>query len=166
MLVDYYLVYSFIKRLVTPFDQWYAYKLGIIDEKGNQLKLRKDFKTVEERDAFQLFDLLVLKLKKILMTMPAGQTKLATYAAALWLIKEKLYQKEETHEVDVNEFIAFYENFVVNYLANQLAEDIAVNNTGNVAGIGNPTNSPEPGVKKKKRNDLILATIRRTTPHQ
>ena len=38
MVVDLFLVFSFIKRLVTPFRKWDAYKQGIIDEKGKVLK--------------------------------------------------------------------------------------------------------------------------------
>ena len=35
MVVDLYLVYSFIRRLVTPFEKWDAFKTGVIDNKGN-----------------------------------------------------------------------------------------------------------------------------------
>jgi hypothetical protein len=88
MIVDLYLVYSFIRRLATPFSEWEAFKLGIIDEKGNILKKRKDLLTIRERDAFGVFDRLVLRLKKLLEKLPGGQTRIASYAAALWLIKE------------------------------------------------------------------------------
>ena len=32
-VLDIFLTYQFLKRLTTPFEQWDAYKLGIIDEK-------------------------------------------------------------------------------------------------------------------------------------
>ena len=35
-----YFVYQFIKKLVVPFNQTDAFKLGIIDEKGKVLKKR------------------------------------------------------------------------------------------------------------------------------
>ena len=35
---DLFLVYEFIKRLATPFKEWDAYDLGIIDERGNIIK--------------------------------------------------------------------------------------------------------------------------------
>ena len=37
MIVDLFLVFQFIKRLSTPFAEWKAYKLGIIDDSGKQL---------------------------------------------------------------------------------------------------------------------------------
>jgi hypothetical protein len=87
-VVDLFLVYQFIRRLVTPFSEWDAYKLGIIDERGNILKKRRELRRQEEQKAFGIFDILVLNLKKLLERLPAGQTRLASYAAALWLIRE------------------------------------------------------------------------------
>jgi hypothetical protein len=88
MLVDLYLVYSFIRRLATPFKEWEAYKLGIIDEKGNVLRKRRELRTVKERQAFGVFDVMILNLKKLLEKVPGGSSRLASYAAALWLIRE------------------------------------------------------------------------------
>ena len=46
MVVDLFMVYQFIKRLATPFKEWKAHELGIIDERGVLLKSRKNLKTV------------------------------------------------------------------------------------------------------------------------
>jgi len=35
--VDLFLVYQFMKRLITPFEKWPAFKLGIIDKDGKVL---------------------------------------------------------------------------------------------------------------------------------
>jgi hypothetical protein len=88
MVVDLFLVYSFIRKLVTPFDKWPAYEQGIIDDKGKILIKRKNFLKKAQRDAFGIFDLMILNLKKILAKVPGGQSKLASYAAALFLIRE------------------------------------------------------------------------------
>lgn len=88
MLVDLYLVYQFLRRLTTPFEEWDAYKLGIIDKDGNILKKKEQRKTAAEKDAFGTFDLMILKLKKLLAKVPGGESRLASYAAALWLIRE------------------------------------------------------------------------------
>ncbi len=84
-----YFVYQFLKKLVTPFNKTDAFKLGIIDEKGKILKRRRDLEGDEEKDAYNLSDTLVWNLKKILGKIPLGKTRLASYAAALWLIKEQ-----------------------------------------------------------------------------
>ena len=77
-VIDIFLLYHFIKRLVTPFEKWEAYKLGIIDKKGKVLRKRKDLGLIKEREAFALFDVLVLNLKKLLAKVPGGSSRIAT----------------------------------------------------------------------------------------
>lgn len=96
MVVDLFLVYSFIRKLVTPFNKWEAYKLGIIDGKGNILIKRKDFTKKKQRTAFGIFDLMILNLKKVLAKVPGGSSQFASYAAALFLIREWQHFSNET----------------------------------------------------------------------
>ena len=84
-----FFVYQFIKRLVTPFENTDAYKLGIIDEKGKVLRKRSTLKTKEEKEAYTISDTMVFNLKKILAKVPGGGTKFGTFTAALFLIKEQ-----------------------------------------------------------------------------
>lgn len=158
MIVDLFLVYSFIKRLATPFNEWPAFKLGIIDADGNQLKKKKDLKTVEERAAFGVYDLMILKLKKLLANVPGGQSRIASYAAALWLIKEHEeietrgeLMTEEDIESKFNQYLHYTtESMDVNRKFEIMFEDgVAVNSAGGgaVAGIGVGPQG-EPGVSK------------------
>lgn len=104
MLADLYLVYQFLRRLTTPFEEWDAYKLGIIDKDGNILKPKDQRKTPAEKDAFRVFDVMILKLKKLLEKVPGGQSKLASYAAALWLIREwNHFTDESTLTEDISD---------------------------------------------------------------
>jgi hypothetical protein len=100
-IVDIYLVYSFLRRLATPFDKWDAFRLGIIDKDGNILRKQKDLRTSDERKAFGYFDILVLNIKKLLGKLPGGSSRLASYAAALFLIREG----REFEGVDLSEDI-------------------------------------------------------------
>lgn len=115
-VVDLYLIYEFIKRLATPFDEWRAYERGIIDEKGNILKDAKERRrNIKDRQAFGKFDLLVLKLKKLLEKVPGGQTRLGSYAAALWLVKEHIEKGNETlTEESLQEYITLAEDLDIN----------------------------------------------------
>lgn len=88
MVVDLFMVYQFLKRLTTPFEKWEAYKLGIIDKDGNTIKKRRELGTSEERKAWGYFDIMAANLKKLLEKLPGGSTKIATFAAALLLLKE------------------------------------------------------------------------------
>ena len=151
--VDLFLIYQFIKRLATPFNEWKAYDLGIIDEKGNILKdSRERKKSIKERDAFGKFDLLVLKLKKLLEKVPGGQTRLGSYAAALWLIKEHQEKGVETlTEESLMEYMNLAESLDINErFEKEFGEEIANSvGAGKVAGIGFGPDG-EPGITPKQ----------------
>ena len=84
------LVYTFrfLRLLTTPFEKTNAYKLGIIDDKGKRIKSVK-LDTSEKKSAYTPFNRIVYNIKKLLAKVPGGSTKLASYASALFLIKEK-----------------------------------------------------------------------------
>lgn len=86
-LTDTIYTYRFLKLLVTPFDQMEAYKFGIIDANGKRIKDKK-ITTGEERDSFNLFHRIVFNLKRLLGAFPGGKSKIASYAAALGLLRE------------------------------------------------------------------------------
>ena len=95
-VIDLAITYKFLKNLVTPFEKWPAYKLGLIDKDGNIVKQRKDRLKQEEKDALGYFDVVTLNLRKLLGKLPGGQSAIATYAAALLLLKE--YPKKNLKE--------------------------------------------------------------------
>lgn len=100
--VDIYYTFRFLKLLVTPWDKTDAYKLGLVDENGKKLKSPQ---TGEEKDAYTIFFRLVFNLKRLLNKLPFGKTKLASYAAALWLIKEKSDLSQEALIEGFNKYI-------------------------------------------------------------
>lgn len=87
-LADTFYTFRFLKLLVTPWDKQAAFKLGIIDAAGKVLRPAATLKTSEERNSFTLFHRLVFNMKRLLEKLPFGKTKLASYVAALWLLKE------------------------------------------------------------------------------
>lgn len=86
--VNTYAVFQFVRELTRSWDEMEAYKLGIIDEKGNVLKKSKDLKTSEEKSAYTMFHRLIWNVKRMLEALPGGASKIKSYAAALWLLKE------------------------------------------------------------------------------
>lgn len=173
MIVDLFLIYSFIKRLATPFNEWDAYELGIIDEKGNQLKKRKDFTRDKEHKAFGLFDVAIVKLKRMLEKVPGGRTRLGSYAAALWLIKEHktieqygddyiLIEKDVMNELKENMLIAEGHVDLDALFERAMEEDAPANNasSGAIAGVGGaggePGLTPKQMKKYKKDQDQPL----------
>jgi hypothetical protein len=91
------LVYAFrfINLLITPFEKTEAYKLGIIDDNGKRDKT-VDVDTPEKKSAYTVFHKLVFNLKRLIAKVPGGSSRLGTYAAALYLIKEKYNFSDRT----------------------------------------------------------------------
>ena len=100
-VIDLYLAYRFLKNLVLPFEKWEAYKTGVIDEDGAIL-VPKQKRTTEQKNSFGYFDLIGMNLKKLLGKLPGGKSAIASYAAALLLLRE--YDKKEVKE-DFNDYV-------------------------------------------------------------
>ena len=87
---DLFYTYKFIRLLVTPWEETDAYEQGIIDENGKLLIKPSQFKTSEQKDAYTYFHRLVFNIKRLMERVPGGSSRIASYAAALYLIKEEL----------------------------------------------------------------------------
>ena len=115
--IDLFVTYRFIKLLVTHFKNTDAFKLGIIDEKGNRVmpppinNVRqtkpKPLGTIEEKNAYTILHKLVFNIKKIFGKVPGLRTKLGTYAAALFLLKDTFKESVEDPDVFEKEFMKF-----------------------------------------------------------
>ena len=92
---DLFYAFRFLRMLTTPWDKMKAFELGIVDENGKVLKKAKSLTTSEEKAAYTVFHRLVFNLKRLLSKLPFGKTKLASYAAALFLIKEHTGMTED-----------------------------------------------------------------------
>ena len=83
---DFFYTLRFLRLLTTPWNKTNAFKEGIIDDKG---KVIKKPETSKERAVYNPFHRLVYNLKRLLNKVPFGKSTVASYAAALFLIKEE-----------------------------------------------------------------------------
>lgn len=83
---DFFYTLRFLRLLTTPWNKTNAYKEGIIDDKGKVLKKPE---TSKEKGVYNTFHRLVYNLKRLLNKIPFGKSTIASYAAALFLIKEE-----------------------------------------------------------------------------
>ena len=95
-IIDNLIAYRILYMLVTPFTDTQAYKLGIIDDKGKNLRKTSTFKTSEERDSYNYLHRLVFNMKKILGKLPGGDSRLKNLIAALFLVKEYYEANDRT----------------------------------------------------------------------
>ena len=106
-VTDYYLVYRFVKALVTPFKKTKAFKLGIIDENGNILKKMKDLETPAEKQAYGRFERMIWNLKKVLQKVPFLSKNFVSIAAASLLLFKEEKEYEFTYAKYLMEDIEF-----------------------------------------------------------
>jgi hypothetical protein len=156
-VVDLILVYQFIRRLVMPFDKTEAYKLGLIDKDGKRTKEPLD--TKEKQEAYSYFNRLIFNIKRLIETLPGGKSKIASYAAALFLIKEGFeerdYSDKELTEGLEKAMSELDEN--TKKTMKDLFEDAPANVTGaGVAGTGDdPVHWKRLDGRKKQVKDYI-----------
>ena len=113
--IDLFVTYRFIKLLVTPFDKTPAFKLGIIDAEGKRV-MRKTVSrgmqptvliTDAEKSAYTVLHKLVFNIKKIFQKVPGLRTKLGTYAAALFLLKDTFKESVDDPDMFEKEFMKY-----------------------------------------------------------
>jgi hypothetical protein len=140
---DLFYAFRFLKLLVTPWNKMGAYEQGIIDENGKNLKKAKSLTTPQEKEVYTVFHRLVFNLKRLLNKVPFGKSKLASYAAALFLIKENTdLTEEEIRKVleevlddldeSLDESVFFIKNDIINPGRYKLTTEMASNKTGEI----------------------------------
>jgi hypothetical protein len=159
-IIDNMITLRILMMLTTPFKFTDAYRLGIIDDSGKELKSIRDLTTDEEQNAYTLLHRLVFRLKRIIHLVPGEQKNFLSFAAAYALVKENVDPDDEYLE---ELFYMTQEREDVKQLAEDLKENKLVSFKsfideemgvagGAIAGIGieNPhkANQAEPGVSK------------------
>ena len=123
--IDLFVTYRFIKLLTTPFEKTDSYKLGIIDADGNRtdMKLYKE----KEQKAYTILHKLVFNIKKIFAKVPGLRTRMGTYAAALFLLKDTFKEHVEDPRVFEKEFLNYLKENDIE-LDDTIVEEVSLEN--------------------------------------
>ena len=130
--IDLFVTYRFIKLLTTPFQKTEAYKLGIIDNKGNRItepgtNKPTTLRTIAEKNAYTVLHKLVFNIKKIFGKVPGLRTKLGTYAAALFLLKDTFKEHVEDPQMFEKEFLKYLKENNIE-LDDSIVEEVTLDN--------------------------------------
>ena len=127
--IDLFVTYRFLRLLTTPFEDTDAFKFGIIDEKGNRIKKKGSTKpevelaTSELKNSYTILHKLVFNIKKIFNKVPGLRTKVGTYAAALFLLKDTFKESVNDPDMFEKEFIKFLKENDIE-LDNEISEEV------------------------------------------
>ena len=162
--IDLFVSYRFLKLLTTPFKKTEAFKLGIIDKNGHRILKPKStepevkLNTTQQKNAYTILHKLVFNIKKLFSKVPGLKTKVGTYAAALFLLKDTF--KEHVEDPD------FFESELVKYLKenniefdNSISEEVIgfgeVLPKGNYVLVNDILNKEDEVISARK-GDLVM----------
>ena len=168
-LVDSVIAYRILRMLTIPFEETDAYKLGIIDARGKELKRMSQLHTGNELAAYTILHRMVYRIKRIIEKVPVDNKRIITFAAALSLIKENYQSNCEPIDLEIQylnrldtdlteEVKYIQENFNTKktYTFKQYSEDVAAPIANNAGSPGVAGFTPETlGVRKSKQAQLL-----------
>jgi hypothetical protein len=99
--------------------------MGIIDKNGNRLP--KKLYKIDERNAYTVLHKLVFNIKKLFQKVPGLRTKVGTYAAALFLLKDTFKEHVEDPKMFEKEFLKYLEENNIE-LDDTIAEEVTLDN--------------------------------------
>ena len=127
--IDLFVTYRFLRLLTTPFEDTDAFKLGIIDEKGNRIMQKKvklpavELVTSEQKSSYTILHKLIFNIKKLFNKIPGLRTKVGTYAAALFLLKDTFKESVDDPDMFEKEFVKFLKENNIE-LDDEISEDV------------------------------------------
>ena len=160
--VDLFVTYRFLKLLTTPFDKTDAFKFGIIDKDGNRIK-NKDgsvevLRTPDEKGAYTILHKLIFNIKKLFGKVPGLRTKVGTYAAALFLLKDTFKEHVEDPDIFEKEFMKYLKEEGYE-LDNSISEDVIgfgeILPKGNYVLVTDILNKEEEELSAKKGDKVV-----------
>jgi hypothetical protein len=162
--IDLFVTYRFLKLLTTPFEKTEAYKLGIINKKGHRILKPKSTKpaveiaTTAQRNSYTVLHKLVFNIKKLFNKVPGLRTKVGTYAAALFLLKDTFKESVEDSDMFEKEFVKYLKENNIEF-DNEISEQVIgfgeVLPKGNYVLVNDILNKEEEDVAAEK-GDLVM----------
>ena len=162
--IDLFVTYRFLKLLTTPFQKTEAFKLGIIDKNGHRImqkgvkKPEVELVTAQQKNAYTILHKLVFNIKKLFAKVPGLRTKVGTYAAALFLLKDTFKEHVEDPRVFETEFVKFLRENNIEF-DNSISEEVVgfgeVLPKGNYVLVNDILNKEDEAITATK-GDLVM----------
>jgi hypothetical protein len=145
--IDLIITYRVVKMLVTPFNKFKAFDLGIIDEKGKSLIKMKDVRG-SDRKHYTMLHRFVFNLKRILQKVGLG-SRLGSFAVALALLI-----KEDKSMAQHKDLI---ESAVITYLKEENLYDMLLNEVREIPDIADEPYMTCFGISVYEKNGELVS---------
>lgn len=157
-IFDNLIAYKIITMLLQPYTETDAFKLGIIDADGNTLIQSKNFRTSEQKDAYNKLTKMVFIVKQLLSKVPGTRTRLKGIVGAFMLVKEAYKSDDETMLTEDN-LVETLSRFKYVSLVEEtlMVEEVATTNTAGVSGLR--VDDVAVNIKKKKALKGIISRL-------
>ena len=162
--IDLFVTYRFLKLLTTPFEKQDAFKLGIIDKDGNRIRKPKstlpavELTTTELKNSYTILHKLVFNIKKLFAKVPGLRTKVGTYAAALFLLKDTFKESIDDPDMFEKEFMKYLKENDIE-LDNEISEEVIgfgeILPKGNYVLVNDILNKEEEELSAKKGDKVV-----------
>ena len=162
--IDLFVSYRFLKLLTTPFEKSEAYKLGLIDKNGHRIlkdkssKPKVEITTTAQKNAYTILHKLVFNIKKLFNKVPGLRTKVGTYAAALFLLKDTFKEHVEDPDFFESEFVKYLKENNIEF-DNSITEEVVgfgeVLPKGNYVLVNDILNKEDEDISATK-GDLVM----------
>ncbi len=162
--IDLFVTYRFLKLLTTPFEKQDAFKLGIIDKDGNRIRKPKstlpavELTTTELKNSYTILHKLVFNIKKLFSKVPGLRTKVGTYAAALFLLKDTFKESVDDPDMFEKEFMKYLKENDIE-LDNEISEEVIgfgeILPKGNYVLVNDILNKEEEELSAKKGDKVV-----------
>ena len=162
--IDLFVTYRFLKLLTTPFNKTDAYKFGIIDDKGNRIKKEGSdqpavvLATSAQLNSYTILHKLVFNIKKIFAKVPGLRTKVGTYAAALFLLKDTFKESVDDPDMFEKQFMKYLKENNIEF-DDEISEEVIgfgeVLPKGNYVLVNDILNKEEEELSAKKGDKVI-----------
>jgi hypothetical protein len=151
--VDLQIALKIVRVLMTPFEDLKAYKLGIIDKDGNQIKQSHELDTVEERNAYSALNKLLIRIKQLFIKYNIKRAQAQPFVTMAGAIK---FVRESETFVGFENFLDSYsptsdEIDVVKHICEDMMSGVA---TIPVGRTNNPTDGPISPLNLYRRKNL------------
>ena len=161
--IDPMILNRIIKLLATPIRESRAWQLGLINDKGKQIKIPR---TIEEKDSLTMLNRLVFRIQGLIIRnnpLLNMDKEFRKRAGAMWLVREcyernyeplnleNIYRRvlDEVTDDDVEEFKTMISETIIPFSV--FSEDAPANNSMATDGIERPETFL--GMKKRIRKE-------------